>query len=90
MGEKYDVLIKGGVLVKGNGMFKTDVAVQGHLIVGLGSYHGRDEIDVSGRYVCPGFIDGHVHIESSMVPVPEYARAVEPSFLKKAQAKHRS
>lgn len=75
-----DLVLKNGHLVNvlSGEIYQTDVAVHGHMIVGLGSYHGRDEIDVSGKYVCPGFIDGHVHIESSMTPIPEYARAVVP------------
>ena len=39
-------------------------------------YTARQVIDLGGRYVCPGFIDAHVHIESSMVPPHEFARAV--------------
>ncbi len=55
---------------------EADVAICGDRIVGLGCYHGREEIDLAGRYVCPGFIDAHVHIESSMLSVPEFARLV--------------
>ncbi len=56
-----------------------DVAMAGDTIVGVGpDYEGRNEIDLDGRYVCPGLIDGHVHIESSMVTPPQFARAVVP------------
>ncbi|MGD1992283.1 MAG: adenine deaminase [Anaerolineae bacterium] len=56
-----------------------DVALSGHTIVGVGSnYKAKEEIDLGGRYVCPGLIDGHVHIESSMVTPPQFARAVVP------------
>lgn len=55
-----------------------DVAVEGSLIVGLGNYTGDREIDLEGAYVCPGFIDSHVHIESSMSHPAGYARAVMP------------
>ncbi|MDD3919611.1 MAG: adenine deaminase [Eubacteriales bacterium] len=55
-----------------------DVAIEGSLIVGLGSYTGDREIDLEGAYVCPGFIDSHVHIESSMSHPAGYARAVLP------------
>jgi adenine deaminase len=41
-------------------------------------YQAREVIDLNGKYICPGFIDAHVHIESSMVPPPEFARAVVP------------
>jgi adenine deaminase len=57
----------------------TDIAITGDTIVGLGSdYEAREEMDLGGRYVCPGFIDAHVHIESSMVTPPQFARAVVP------------
>ncbi len=59
-------------------VFAADVAIAHSYIAGLGEYRARDEIDLAGRYVCPGFIDGHVHIESSMLAVPEFARAVVP------------
>lgn len=57
---------------------ETHIAILETRIVGLGDYHGREEIDLGGRYVCPGFIDAHVHIESAMVPPNEYARMVVP------------
>ncbi len=54
-----------------------DVAIYKDTIVGVGKdYHGDEEIDGSGKYLSPGFIDAHVHIESSMVSVGEYAKAV--------------
>jgi adenine deaminase len=57
----------------------TDVAIWQDTIVGLGSgYNGHHEIDLNGLYLSPGFIDSHVHIESSMVQVPQFARAVVP------------
>lgn len=60
-------------------IYPTDIAVFGQHIVGLGDgYYGKKEIDLNGRYVCPGFIDAHVHIESSLVTPPEFARAVLP------------
>lgn len=55
------------------------VAVSGGRIAGLGEYAAREVLDLGGAYLCPGFIDGHVHIESSMVSLPEYARAVVPA-----------
>lgn len=54
------------------------VAVHGGRVVGLGSYAGREEIDLQGRFLCPGLIDGHVHMESAMVHPAEFARAVVP------------
>ncbi len=60
-------------------IIETDVAVLGDTIVGLGpGYTGKNKIDLKDLYLAPGFIDGHVHIESSMVEVPQFARAVVP------------
>ena len=53
-----------------------DVAIADGCVVGVGDYSGPNEIDVSGRYLVPGFIDGHCHIESSKLNVDEFARAV--------------
>ncbi len=55
-----------------------DVAIHGNYIAGIGEYVGSNVIDVKGKYVVPSFIDGHVHIESSMVMPIQYARAVVP------------
>ena len=54
------------------------IAVHDGHIVGFGDYPARRTIDLKGRYVAPGLIDAHVHIESSMTSVPEFARAVVP------------
>lgn len=54
------------------------IAVAQGEIVGLGEYPAKEVLDLKGRFVAPGFIDAHVHIESSMVEVGEYARAVIP------------
>ncbi len=56
-----------------------DVAIVDGTIAGVGSYSGAQEIDCTGRFVCPGFIDAHLHIESSMVLPPQLVRAVLPS-----------
>jgi len=73
-----DLVLKGGnvVNVHSDEIYPADVAIYGDRIAGIGSYNGAEEVDVSGRFVCPGFIDGHVHIESSMLSVPEFARVV--------------
>ena len=55
-----------------------DIAVAEGLIVGLGSYCGLEEVDMTGKIVCPGFIDAHIHLESSLVSPAEFARAVIP------------
>jgi adenine deaminase len=53
-----------------------DVAIVDGHVVGLGRYEGRERIDVSGAYLVPGFIDAHMHIESSKLMVDEFSRAV--------------
>ncbi|MFP7756347.1 adenine deaminase [Thermodesulfobacteriota bacterium B35] len=55
-----------------------DVAILGDRIAGLGSYRGRRKIDIRGRFLCPGFIEGHIHIESSMLTPRRFAEAVLP------------
>ncbi|PKK92641.1 MAG: adenine deaminase, partial [Tenericutes bacterium HGW-Tenericutes-6] len=55
-----------------------DIAIENGIIVGIGSYKGQIEHDMDGRYVAPGFIDGHVHIESSMLTPPGFSRIVVP------------
>jgi adenine deaminase len=59
-------------------IYEADVAITGNYIVGIGDYQGEQEVDVAGKLLSPGFIDGHVHIESSMVSPGEFARAVVP------------
>jgi adenine deaminase len=76
-----DVVLKGGRvfdLVTGD-LVETDVAVCGDTIVGVfGTYAGQREIDVTGRILVPGFIDTHLHIESSLVTPHEFDRCVTP------------
>ncbi len=58
-------------------IIEADVAIAGDTIVGVGEgYEAHEELDLGGRYVCPGLIDAHVHVESSMVAPPQFARAV--------------
>lgn len=60
-------------------IYLTDIAIAGEQVAAVGpGYTAIETIDLSGRYVCPGFIDAHVHIESSMVPPREFARVVLP------------
>ena len=76
-----DLVLKGGRvfdLVTGD-LVESDVAICGDTIVGVfGSYQGRREIDVSGRVLVPGFIDTHLHVESSLVTPHEFDRCVTP------------
>ena len=78
---KADLLIKNGRVVNifSGEVEKKDVAIFGGVIIGFGDYRAREIIDVKGDFLCPGLIDGHVHIESSMVTIPEFARAVLPN-----------
>ncbi len=55
-----------------------DIAISGNYIVGVGEYRGRKEVELRGSYVCPGLIDGHIHIESSMLCGPAFEQAVLP------------
>jgi adenine deaminase len=55
-----------------------DIAIIGGKIAGIGNYEGEEEMDMEGRYAAPGFIDSHVHIESSMVSPIQFARAIVP------------
>jgi adenine deaminase len=58
---------------------ENDLAIAAGTIVGLGrEYQGIQEVDLRGQFVAPGFMDGHMHVESSMVTIPEFARAVAP------------
>lgn len=55
-----------------------DVAIDNGRIVGIGQYHGEKEIDLKGKYLSPGFIDSHVHIESSMSSPSQFAKVILP------------
>jgi len=59
-------------------IYPADVAIYGDTIVGVGRYEAEREMNLDGKFLCPGFIDAHVHIESSMVTPPQYAKAVVP------------
>ena len=78
--EKADLVIKNANLVNvcSGEIYKTDIAIARGLIVGLGKYAGREEIEAKDKYAVPGLIDGHTHIEMSMLSVGEFAKAVVP------------
>ena len=78
--EPADLVLKGGRIVNVfSGELETaDLAITQGTIVGLGSYHGREEVDVSGRYLAPGFIDAHLHLESCMVSPAELTKFILP------------
>lgn len=75
-----DVVFKNAKIINTftNEIEEGDIAVQDGLIVGVGNYNGKEEIDLDGKYVCPGFIDGHIHIESSLMCGPAFEKAVLP------------
>lgn len=76
-----DLLLTGGKVINtlSGEILEQNVAIFDDLIAGVGDgYQARATIDLEGSFICPGFIDGHIHIESSMVDVPEFARAVTP------------
>src|SRR6476469_6124832 len=78
--EPADLVVRGGKVLSvftREGL-ETDVAVVDGYVAGLGDYEGRETLDVSGRYVVPGFVDAHMHLESSKLLVDEFARLVLP------------
>ncbi|MGD9181035.1 MAG: amidohydrolase family protein, partial [Desulfobacterales bacterium] len=78
-GEKpVDLLLTNTQIVNvfGGEIVSDDVAINDGKIVGFGPYEAKNIVDLKGRYVAPGFIDGHVHIESAMTCTSEFARAV--------------
>lgn len=78
--EPADVVVCGGRVLSAftREWLECDVAVADGVIAGLGSYEGAETIDASGRFVVPGFIDAHMHLESAKLLVDEFARLVLP------------
>jgi len=78
--EEADLLLKNARLINvlSGEVHEADVAVADTRVVGLGDYRAKDVLDLQGAYLGPGLIDGHVHIESSMLRIPEFARVVVP------------
>jgi len=76
--EPADLVLAGGKVLSvfTKEWLDVDVAIKDGHVVGLGRYDGRERQDVSGAYLVPGFIDAHMHIESSKLTVDEFARAV--------------
>jgi len=80
-GEKpADLLLRNAQLVNvlSGEIHPADIAVYNGTVVGFGEYQAGQVVDLEGRFVCPGFMDAHVHLESSMVQPAEFARAVVP------------
>ena len=78
--EPADLVVRGGrvLSVFTREWLEVDVAVADGWIAGLGEYDGRDVVDATGRYVVPGFIDAHMHLESTKLLPDEFARLVLP------------
>ncbi|MCP3978144.1 MAG: adenine deaminase [bacterium] len=79
--EPADRVLRGGRLINvfSGEVLPTDVVIAGSVVVGLGpGYEARESVDVGGRYIAPGLIDAHVHIESAMVPPGEFGGVVVP------------
>jgi adenine deaminase len=78
--EPADVVVRGGrvLSVFTREWLERDVAIVDGVVAGLGEYDGHETLDASGRYVVPGFIDAHMHLESVKLMVDEFARLVLP------------
>lgn len=75
-----DLLLKNGRLINvlAGEIHPVSIAIYQDRIVGFGEYDAAETIDLEGAYIAPGFIDGHLHLESSMLAIPEFARNVVP------------
>jgi adenine deaminase len=78
--EPADLVVRGGRVfsVFTREWLETDVAIVDGHVAGLGEYEGGEELDASGRYVVPGFVDAHMHLETTKLLVDEFARLVLP------------
>ncbi|WP_373483353.1 adenine deaminase [Acetobacterium sp.] len=79
--EKADLVLKNARIVNvfSEEICLGDLAISNGTIAGIGSYEGLEEVDLKGKYIVPGFIDAHMHIESTMVTPFELARAIVPT-----------
>jgi len=78
--EPADLVVRGGRVfsVFTREWLETDVAIVDGYVAGLGEYDGAEELDAGGKHVVPGFVDAHMHLESSKLLVDEFARLVLP------------
>ena len=78
--EPADLVVRGGrvLSVFTKEWLETDIAIVDGVVAGLGEYEGREELDASGRWIAPGFIDAHMHLESTKLLPDEFARLVLP------------
>lgn len=81
LGKKpVDLLLKNGRLINvlSGEIHPASIAIYEGRVIGFGDYDARETVDLEGRYLAPGFIDGHLHLESSMLSIPEFAKNVVP------------
>jgi adenine deaminase len=78
--EPADLVVRGGQVLSvfTREWLDTDVAIVDGVVAGLGAYEGHETLDASGRFVVPGFVDAHLHLESSKLLADEFARLVLP------------
>lgn len=78
--EKAELVLKNAKIVNvfTQKIERGDVAIEGGFIAGVGAYDGEKEIDCGGKYLIPGLIDGHMHIESTQLTPAELAKAILP------------
>lgn len=78
--EPADLVLKNATYVNvfSNELCTDDIAVVDGVIAGVGKYSGKTEVDLTGKIVCPGFIDAHIHMESSLVSPKEFVNATMP------------
>lgn len=77
--ETADIIIQNGTIIDVFSLdtFQSDIAIKNGYIVGIGNYPtGSNIIDATGKYIIPGFIDGHIHIESTMTIPSEFSKAL--------------
>ena len=84
--EKAELVFKNGrVFSSGTGEFiDGNVAVADGIVIGVGTYEGETEIDLEGKVICPGFIDSHLHLESTLVTLLIDSLAVNSTELSSA------
>lgn len=77
---KAEIVLKNGNIINvfTGEIIKADIAIDSGIIIGIGNYAGQKEIDLEDKYISPGFIDSHVHIESSMSSPSEFAKIIVP------------
>jgi adenine deaminase len=78
--KKADLVLKNGSIVDvcSGKIFKADLAIAEGYIAGFGEYDGEIEVDIEGKYIAPGLMDAHIHIESSYCTPEEFGRMVVP------------